>query len=106
MKKEKLIEYCKSKGILVPTNPSIEFLNAAIVRASLHQTKIERKQDEECFGFWENENSTCVTCDFEQKCFRASIGMSKEEYFKKLEALERPALRYSKKMSKVKKIKI
>jgi hypothetical protein len=105
MKKDKLIEYCKSKGIVVPPKPTLEYLHAAIVRAMLHGTSITRKSDE-CFGFWEYENSTCVTCDFEAKCFKASIGMDKEEYFKKLEALERPALRYEKRLSKSKKVKL
>lgn len=105
MKKDALIQYCKEKGIAVVGN-SVEHLNAAIVRATLHNTDIERKTDE-CFGFWEHENSTCMTCDFENRCFQASLGMSKQEYFKKLEALERPAIRYEKsRLSKSKRVRI
>lgn len=105
MKKEDLIEYCKRQGILVCGN-SVEHIHAAIVRATLHKTEIA-SESAECFGFWEHENSTCMTCDFENKCFRASMGMDKKDYFKKLESLDRPALRYEKKrLSKSKAIKI
>lgn len=93
MKKDKLLEYCKVHDIAVPANASIEYLNAAIVRASFNKKEFKARDGKTCFGFWEYENSTCTTCDFEKKCFRASIGMEKDEYFKKIEALENPRIR-------------
>ena len=83
--KKKLLEFCKKKGIFTPPNPTREYLEAAIVRVALHGKKIEGS----CFGFWRHEDSNCMVCDFEEKCFTASIGTDKETYFKKLENAER-----------------
>lgn len=70
----------------------------SIVRASLHKRKVFKK---ECYGFWENEDSNCFTCDFEKQCFKASMGTDKKEYFKQIESLENPRLRFiSKQMKK------
>lgn len=83
MNKEKLLEYCKDHAIWVPTNAKIEQIHAAIVRASFHKGAPKTKQ---CFGWWENENSTCAICNLESQCFKASIGVEKQEYFKRLES--------------------
>lgn len=103
MKKDKLLQYCKDQKIATFKEMNIDQLNAAIVRASLHKSPIERKADKTCFGFWEHENSICATCDFEKPCFQVGFGMTKEVYEKKLENLENPRLSFVGKMSKVKK---
>lgn len=92
MTKEKLQKFCEEKKIFFPKNATKEYLHSAIVRASLHQAKINPK---ECFGFWEFENTACVTCDFEGKCFTISIGMGKKEFFSALERAENPKIRFS-----------
>jgi hypothetical protein len=91
MNKAQLIRYCEEKGIFVPRGATLEYLNAAIVRAFYHLGDFKTDQ---CFGFWQNEDAACVTCDFENKCFKASVGMEKEEYFKKIEAAENPKFRF------------
>jgi hypothetical protein len=94
--KKRLLKHCEEKKINVPRNASLEFLNAAIVRAALHDHSAPTLDS--CYGFWEYENATCMTCDAEEKCFRASIGMDKEEYFKKMDALEGKKVRLVNKM--------
>lgn len=94
--KKRLEEYCQKKKINVPRNASVEFLQAAIVRASMHNCLGPTTKN--CFGLWENDNATCVTCDLEAVCFETSIGMSKEDYFKKMDALESHKIRTVKKM--------
>lgn len=93
MNKKKLIDYCERHDIMVPPKATVEYLNAAIVRHNLNNKdiKIENKT---CFGFWEHENTNCLTCDYEEECFRAAHGMSKEDYFKSLENLENPRIRF------------
>jgi hypothetical protein len=94
--KKKLIEFCEEKKINVPKGASLEFLHAAVVRASLHNCSAPTTQH--CFGFWENDNATCMTCDSEESCFKVSIGMEKEEYFKSLDILENKQIRMVGKM--------
>ena len=94
MKKDKLIEYCEKHEIMVPKGATVEHLNAVIVRHSLNKKDVKLEDGNTCFGFWEHENTDCVTCDFEGKCFRAAHGTSKEDYFKKLERLENPRIRF------------
>lgn len=86
MNKERLLKYCEDHEIWVPKSAKIEQIRAAIVRASLHKTTPKTKS---CFGFWENENSTCSLCDLEKQCFKSAHGVEKEEYFKKLESAPR-----------------
>ena len=95
MKKERLIEYCKKQKIAVPPGASVDFLVRAICRLYLNLTDAP-VEAENCFGYHGHEESNCMVCDFEEKCFKASIGMSKEEYFKKLEKLESPRIRFVK----------
>ena len=96
MKKERLLEYCEKHKIMVPSGATVPYLERAIVRAYLNQTEVVR-DEETCFGYWAHEDSACMVCDFEGKCFESSIGMKKEEYFKKLEQLESPRIRFVKK---------
>ncbi len=104
MKKEQLLKFCEDNKIAVHKSASVEQLNATIVRSSLHNTDIENTSGS-CFGYWENENSTCMTCDFETKCFRASFGVDREAYFKQMENLN--GVRFSKKsLATFKKAKI
>jgi len=93
MNKKQLIEYCEARGIPVLPEATVEYLNAAIVRSSLHLKAV----DGSCFGFWEFENNTCGTCDFEGRCFKAGMGVNKDAYFKKLESLKNPRFRLAKK---------
>lgn len=83
MKKERLIEYCKDRGIWIPKDATLPQIHAAIVRATFNAGAPKTKR---CFGWWENEDSSCMVCDFEGHCFKASLGVSKEEYFKKFES--------------------
>lgn len=92
MRKEVLLQFCKDHDIVVPANATVEYLNAAIVRAYLHMNKVEKNKS--CFGFWAFEDNNCFTCDFEEKCFRTAIGTDKKSYFKKIESLENPRLRF------------
>jgi hypothetical protein len=94
--KKRLLKYCEEKKINVPKNASLEFLNAAVVRAALHNHSAPTV--ETCFGFWEHDNATCMTCDADERCFELSIGMNKEEYFKKMDALENKKVRLVKRM--------
>ena len=94
MNKAQLEKFCKEHGIVVPKGATTEYLNAAIVRASLHKKRVKGGS---CFGFWAFEESACIVCDFEKNCFKASIGMEKDKYFKSLESLENPKIRFSKK---------
>lgn len=96
--REKLLQYCEKQKIAVHKSATLDQLIRSIVRASLHKTRIFRKN---CFGFWENENSNCFTCDHEQNCFKSSFGIDKKSYFKQMENLENPRLRWvDKKMKK------
>lgn len=95
MKKDKLIEYCKKHDIMVPPGAKVEYLNAAIVRHHLKNKDVKLEEGRSCFGFWEHEDTDCVTCDHEKDCFKTSHGMSKEDYFAKLERLDNPRLRFS-----------
>jgi hypothetical protein len=94
--KEKLEEYCKDKGIFVPKGATREYLCAAIVRAYGHEQKngVVSLFNKSCFGAWEQDDSTCRVCDFREKCFTASMGMTESDYFKKLESAENPRLRF------------
>jgi hypothetical protein len=94
MTKERLELYCKEKGIFVPPGSSKEFLCAAIVRAHGHDHSMNLTFTKSCFGAWEQDDSTCGVCDFNAKCFKASVGMDKAEYFAKLERAENPKLRF------------
>lgn len=85
-------DYCKQEKIFVPKNSTPDTVAASIVRVYLHGKTIERSS---CFGFWQNENSTCMTCDFEKKCFKASFGMEKAAYEKALHTADNPQSRYS-----------
>jgi hypothetical protein len=102
LKRERLLKYCEENQIFVPSGATIEYLNAAIVRASLHRTGVTLQDGASCFGFWEHEDMTCATCDFEKQCSKASLGIDKEELLKKLDAAENPKLRFDK-VSKLKK---
>ena len=102
MKKETLLKYCEEHKIFVPKDAGLDVINAAIVRAYYHRRSAKIPEGSECFGFWANEDATCMTCDFETKCFRASIGMDRKEYFKKLESAENPKFRFVEPRSKKK----
>jgi hypothetical protein len=104
VKREQLLKFCETNKIAIPKSATLEQINAAIVRSSLHNTKVENT-GETCFGFWENENGSCATCDFESKCFRASFGMEREAYMKQMENLEKPRF-YKKPLAKFKKAKV
>jgi len=93
---EKLKQFCKERGIFVPSKATKEYLHAAIVRAFYHKQK--PKNMKTCFGFWEYEDSSCGVCDFQDKCSKASLGMDRNEYFKALESAENPKLRFKKSM--------
>ena len=97
MIRRRLIEYCKKKKIFLPPNPSKEYLVKAIKRAAEHNSI---QKSEKCYGKWEHENMTCTLCDFEKKCFRTSIGIEKEEFFKALEKAENPKLRFTHRLKK------
>lgn len=84
MRREQLIEFCDKNKIIYPTNPSVQILNRLIVRAYLHNKTDEIKSNS-CYGFWQNEDANCETCDFQNSCFKASIGIDKEKYFKSLD---------------------
>lgn len=85
MKKEHLIKYCQKHDIMCPKDATIEFLCAAIFRHRMNDKDIGLKdKGQTCFGLWAYENATCMTCDHEAKCFKASIGMDKDKFFKKL----------------------
>lgn len=91
MKKRRLIEYCERHDIMVPSGATVDYLKKAIVRHHLNGKKIEGR----CFGFYSYDNSTCeYFCDYSEKCFATSIGMEKEKYFKKLEKLENPKIKF------------
>jgi hypothetical protein len=105
VKKDKLLQYCEDHKIVVSKDATIGQLNAAISRASMHKTEVH-KQFGSCFGFWEYENSICLTCEFEKSCFKTVFGMDKEKYEKKLDALESPKASFSGKMMKSKGMKI
>jgi hypothetical protein len=107
MNRTKLLQYCEANKIAVPKDATVEQLNAAIVRAAFHKTEVKQDKTKSCFGFWENEDSNCGTCDFEGKCFKASFGVDKQTYFKKMEAIENPRIRfYAKPLAKFKKAKL
>lgn len=94
MNKAKLEQYCKDHKIFVPSGATVEYLNAAIVRAYRNGHGEEIKNLKFCFGYWENEDSNCQTCDFEKLCKRSSLGMDPDEYAKKLASAENPKLRF------------
>ena len=92
MNKERLLEFCKRKEIWVPPGATVEQVHAAIVRATYNGLAPKTKK---CFGWWEQENSACMMCDFEPHCFKASMRIEKEEYFKKFESA--PRVRFTEK---------
>lgn len=95
MRRERLIEYCEKHKIVVPKGATVAYLERAIVRAYLNQSEVKLERDlQTCFGYWEHEHSACMVCDFEGKCFESSIGMKKDDYFKKLEQIENPRVRF------------
>lgn len=81
MTTEQLIQYCKDHDIFVPGNPTKEYLCAAIVRI-FHSEK--RSDATSCFGFWQQEHSECMVCNYQGTCAEASIGMPVEKYFRSL----------------------
>ena len=96
--RDRLIEYCKKHKIMVHQRATIDQLIRAVFRASMHKRKIFRRS---CFGFWENEDSNCYSCDHQEACFKTSMGVDKKTYFKQMENLENPRLRWiEKKMKK------
>ena len=103
MTKEQLLKFCEEKKIAVPKSATLEQINAAIVRSSFHGTTVENTEGN-CFGFWEDENPECVMCSFKDKCFRASLGVDRETYFKQMESFER--VRVYKPHAKFKKAKV
>lgn len=98
------MKFCEKNKIAVPKSANLEQIHAAIVRSSLHNTKVENTSGS-CFGFWENENGTCMTCDFEDKCFKAGFGVDKGTYFKQIENLQKVRFQ-SKSLAKFKKAKL
>lgn len=102
MKKDRLLEYCEKHKIAVPKGASVEYLERAICRLYFDLGDATIKA-ENCFGYYGHEESACMVCDFEEKCFEASIGMKKEEYFAKLEKLENPRIRFVKKKKRLPK---
>lgn len=78
---KKLIEYCEKNEINVLKGAKREYYINAIIRHELNDKDFFSK---DCFGWWENDNSECIYCDHEDKCFELSIGMKKEEYMKKI----------------------
>ena len=93
MTKKRLMRYCDEHDIFYPKTASLEYLQAAIVRAHFNSTEKPVKGQKGCFGFWEQDESNCVICDFKDKCFKASIGMDREAYFKSFKALDNPRIR-------------
>jgi len=80
MTKDNLIKYCKDNDIYMPKDCTKEYLEAVIVRYSRHKKKIN---SDTCYGFWAEDEGSCLACEYEEKCFRVSIGMDKDTYFKK-----------------------
>lgn len=79
---EKLKIHCQRNDIFIPRGVKREYLVSAIIRHAYDGKKFRTKN---CFGWWEKDNSTCLYCDYENQCFEVAIGMTKEEYFKKIE---------------------
>ena len=82
VKKEDLIKYCKRHNIFIPKGVvKIEYLTSAIHRMLMHGQAPELTIG--CYGYWEEDDVNCVTCEFASKCFTQSMGMPEEEYMKK-----------------------
>lgn len=87
MKKELLIKYCKKHDIMCPPDATVDYLCAAIVRHKFNEKPLTfRDKSQSCFGLWAYEDATCMTCDYEKKCFKTSMGMDKDKFFKKLKS--------------------
>ena len=81
LKKQQLENFCKDKRIFVPKGATKRYLESVIVRAFNHKQHIYKRS---CFGWWQNENSECLLCDFKDQCFEASVGLDKKSYERKL----------------------
>lgn len=101
MTRDKLIEYCKDKGIFIPPKADRHAINAAIVRAALDGAIVDVKV---CFGLWEHEASECLVCDHAAACGELSIGIPPEQYAMLIEKADQP-VRFER-LSRVKKAKI
>lgn len=102
MNKSQLIEYCKSTELFTTKSPSKTFLEATVSRAYDHQSESD---SDTCFGNWANEDMSCMTCDFQEDCFEASIGIKRKDYFKEFEKEENPKIRFTSHLRKTRKSK-
>jgi hypothetical protein len=79
--KKLLMKFCDENDIFYPKKASLKFLKASIYRFISNGSKSSAKN---CFGFWEDGNSECSFCKFEDKCFKFSIGEDRIIYEKAL----------------------
>jgi hypothetical protein len=86
VKKEDLINFCKRQNIFVPKSVTMKYLYCAISRMYLHGHDDRVKNS--CFGYWEQDEANCLTCDYETDCFAQSMGMDKDAYLAQLKKLE------------------
>jgi hypothetical protein len=75
--KEMLKKFCDENKIFYHKSASTDYLKAAIFRFVTNGKKSSSKS---CFGFWEEDNSECSMCSYEEKCFKLSIGEEKKKY--------------------------
>jgi len=83
VKKEDLLKYCKTNDVFAPKGAKVEYLESDIYRKLMDGKKPEIKQ-ESCYGHFENEDMSCMVCDFKDECFGLSMGMPKEQYEEEL----------------------
>lgn len=89
---KELQEYCKVKGIFIPSGAPKEYLEAAIVKAFEHMG--EKVKRDSCFGYYSGEDAVCLTvCELSEPCSKATLGMPREKYMKAFNRKENAKIR-------------
>ena len=92
MNKKDLEEYCKVKGIFVPSGAPKEYLESAITKAFEHCG--EKVKRDSCFGYYSSEDAACLAaCDLSVPCSRVTLGMDPKEYDKAFERQQNAKIR-------------
>jgi len=87
MNKEHFQKYLDAHKIWFPKDAKMEELVSAVARHRLSLSQALINGVSSCFGLWEDENSNCMTCDYEKACFKVSMGTEKEAYLQKAEKI-------------------
>lgn len=76
--------YLKKHEVWVPKDAPRAYLEAAVMRHHLHAAG-KLVDLGRCFGLWQDEDMSCLTCNAQGSCMAASLGMPGDEYLRQFE---------------------